>query len=158
MTEQSLNPRDHIEGVREVTEEFLETLGVSGEVTVDVDETNAFRVQIETEDTGLLIGFHGNTLESFQIILGVIVSKKLNSWVKTFVNVGDYRQKREESLMIMAQRAADRAVSLKRSVELTRLSPSERRIVHLTLTGDDRVETESEGTGSRRTLFVIPKE
>jgi len=49
-------------------------------VSVDIDETEAYRVHIETEETGLLIGFHGKTLESFQIILGLLVSKKIEKW------------------------------------------------------------------------------
>lgn len=143
--------------VKQLTEDLLKRLDVSGTVSVDTDETGAFRVHIETEETGLLIGFHGRTLESFQIILSIMVSKKLNSWVKTYVNVGDYREKREEALMLMAQRAAERALALNRPVELSRLSPAERRIIHLTLSGDERIETESVGEGGSRTLLVRPK-
>jgi spoIIIJ-associated protein len=143
--------------VQQVTEDFLSRLGVVGDVVVDIDETNAFRVHIETEETGLLIGFHGKTLESFQIILGLLVSKALGNWVKVYVNVGDYREKREEALMYMAQHAAERALASGRPVELTRLSPSERRVVHVTLAGDDRVATESVGEGDGRVLVVKPK-
>ncbi len=146
-----------IDQVKQLTEDLLKRLGVSGTVSVDTDEAGAYRVHIETEETGLLIGFHGRTLESFQIILSILVSKKLDSWVKTYVNVGDYREKREEALMIMAQRAAERALSLNRPVELSRLSPSERRVIHLTLSGDERIETESVGEGNSRTLLVKPR-
>jgi spoIIIJ-associated protein len=59
--------------------------------------------------------------------------------------------------MYMAQRTADRVIESGRPVELTRLSPSERRIIHLTLSGDDRVITESEGEGDGRILIVKPK-
>ena len=69
-------------------------------------------MHIETEETGLLIGFHGKTLESFQIILGIIASRELGEWVKVYVNVGDYREKREEALMLMAQHAAERALAM----------------------------------------------
>ena len=143
--------------VQRLAEDLLKRLEVVGTVTVDIDETEAYRVHIETEEPGLLIGFHGKTLESFQIILGIIVSKELNAWVKVYVNVGDYREKREEALMLMAQHAAERALTMNRPVELANLSASERRVIHLTLSGDDRVETESEGDGSRRTLLVKPK-
>jgi len=143
--------------VKQVTEDLLSRLGITGTVSVDVDETGAYRVHIETEETGLLIGFHGKTLESLQIILGIIVSKELAAWVKVYVNVGDYREKREEALMLMAQHAAERALTMSRPVELANLSASERRVIHLTLSGDDRVETESVGEGSRRTLLVKPK-
>ncbi len=143
--------------VKQITEDLLGRLGVVGSVAVDVDETGAYRVHIETEETGLLIGFHGRTLESFQIILGMLVSKKLEQWVKVYVNVGDYREKREEALMLMAQHAAERALAAGRPIELPHLSPSERRVIHLTLAGDERVETESVGEGLSRTLIVKPK-
>ena len=149
---------EHIEQVKQIAEELLGRLEVSGTVSVDMDETGAYRVHIETEETGLLIGYHGKTLESFQIILGIIVSKRLDTWVKVYVNVGDYREKREETLMLMAQRAAERALSMGRPVELANLSPSERRVIHLTLSGDERVETESIGEASQRTLLVKPKQ
>lgn len=144
--------------VKKITEDLLKKLEVTGTVSVVTDETGAYQVNIATEETGLLIGYHGKTLESFQILLSIIVSKKLENWVKVYVNVGDYREKREEALMLMAQRAAERALSLGRPVELARLSPSERRIIHLTLSGDERVVTESVGEGSDRTLLVKPKE
>lgn len=143
--------------VKQVAEDLLSRLGVAGTVDVDMDETGAYRVHIETEETGLLIGFHGRTLESFQIILGMLVSKQLNEWVHVYVNVGDYREKREEALMLMAQHAAERALAAGRPIELPHLSPSERRVIHLTLAGDDRVETESVGEGLSRTLLVKPK-
>lgn len=143
--------------VLSVTEDLLQRLGIPGAVSVDIDETEAYRVHIETEETGLLIGFHGRTLESLQIILGLLVSKALDNWVRVYVNVGDYREKREEALMLMAQQAAERALTQGRPIELAHLSASERRVIHLTLGGDERVETESVGEGSHRTLVVKPK-
>lgn len=148
---------EEINEVKKITEDLLKELEVSGSVAVDVDETGAYRVHIDTEETGLLIGFHGKTLESFQVILGILASKKLGSWVKVYVNVGDYREKREEALMYMAQRAAERALASGRPVELSHLSPSERRVIHLTLSGDERVATESVGEGDSRVLIVKPK-
>lgn len=143
--------------VIQIVEEMLAKLEIAGSVTVSLDETGAYRVGIATEETGLLIGHHGKTLESMQLTVGIIVSKKLGRWVKVYVNIGDYREKREEALMHMAQHAADRALALARPVELTRLSPAERRIIHVTLSGDERVVTESLGEGDNRILVVKPK-
>jgi spoIIIJ-associated protein len=148
---------DNIAVVKKITEDLLIRLEVAGSVSVDTDETGAYRVHIETEETGLLIGYHGQTLESFQIILGLLISKKLGQWQRIYVNVGDYREKREEALMHMAQRAAERALAVRRPVELSNLSASERRIIHLTLSGDERVTTESVGEGADRRLLVKPK-
>jgi len=148
---------DETKVVSEIVDDLLKRLEVTGTVDVTTDETGAFRVRVETEETGLLIGHHGKTLESLQLILGIIISKKIGRWIKVYVNIGDYREKREETLMHMAQHAADRALALGRPVELSRLSPSERRIIHLTLSGDERVETESVGEGDDRVLLVKPK-
>lgn len=146
-----------VDQVKQITEELLGKLEITGTVVVSVDETGAYRVHIDTEETGLLIGFHGRTLESLQILLGIMVSKALEAWVKVYVNVGDYREKREETLMHMAMRAAERVLATGRAVELPDLTASERRVVHLTLGGDERVVTESVGEGSNRTLLVKPK-
>jgi spoIIIJ-associated protein len=148
---------ENIATVKQITEDLLNRLEVIGSVSVDTDETGAFRVHIETEETGLIIGYHGQTLESLQVILGMLVSKKLESWQRVYVNVGDYREKREEALMHMAQRAAERALAIRRPVELSSLTASERRIIHLTLSGDERVSTESVGDGQDRRLLVKPK-
>lgn len=141
----------------EVLEDLLRRLEIEAETEVITDEAGAYRVRIQTDETGLLIGHHGKTLESLQLILGIMVSKVIGEWVKIYVNVGDYREKREETLMHMAQRAADRALAMGRSVELSRLSPAERRIIHLTLSGDERVETESVGEGDGRVLVIKPR-
>ena len=145
------------EKIKEVTEDLLIRLGVTGEVSVDMDESGAHRVNINTEETGLLIGFHGRTLESFQMILGMIVAKTLGTWERVYVNVGDYREKREEALMYMAQRASERAITTGKPVELSHLSAAERRVIHLTLSGDERVSTESAGEGRDRKLIITPK-
>lgn len=143
--------------IKEVTEDLLNRLGIAGAVSIDTDESGAFRVNIETEETGLMIGFHGRTLESFQMILGMIVAKQLGTWERVYVNVGDYREKREEALMYMAQRASERAITTGRPVELSHLSAAERRVIHLTLSGDERVSTESIGEGRDRKLVIAPK-
>ncbi|MCX8009187.1 MAG: KH domain-containing protein [Patescibacteria group bacterium] len=143
--------------IQKITEDFLQKLHITGNVTVNTDETDAYRVHINTDETGVLIGHHGKTLESFQLMLGFIVTKAFGSWQKVYVNVGDYREKREESLMYMAQRTADRVVETRRPIELSNLSSAERRVIHLTLSGDERVETESYGEGENRILVVKPK-
>jgi len=154
MTKTQTKKTDPKEEVKKIAEELLTKLEVAGTVLVDTDETNAYRVHISTEETGLLIGFHGRTLESLQIYLSLVVAKRLGSWERVYANVGDYREKREEALMLMAQRAAERVLATGRPVELTRLSASERRIIHLTLSGDDRIGTESIGQGQNRILIV----
>lgn len=149
-----METKDQIE---DIVVDFLQKLEVSAQVSVLSDESGAYRVNIQTDETGLLIGFHGKTLESLQILLNLVIAKKLEKWERVYVNVGDYREKREEALMYMAQHAAERALAMGRPVELSNLSAAERRVIHLTLSGDERVMTESEGEGRNRRLLIKPK-
>ena len=143
--------------IQTITINLLEKLGLTGDISVATDESGAYRVHIETEETGLLIGYHGRTLESFQIILSLLVSKETGEWARVYVNVGDYREKREEALMHMAMHAAERAMASGRPIELPHLSSAERRVIHMTLSGDERVATESLGEGNERVLVIKPK-
>lgn len=143
--------------VKETTEKFLELLHFEAKIDVSEDKENqATKVQIETPDSGVLIGYHGQTLSAFQLILGIIVSKKLGEWERVILNVGDYRQKREEALKRIALQAAQRAHFSGEPVILTSLSSFERRIIHLALSNHPEVETSSEGEGRERRLVVKP--
>lgn len=149
---------DKLKIAKETVEKLLELLGIQAEVGVSEDKENALiMVQIETADPGVLIGYHGQTLNAFQLISGIMVSKKLEEWVHLVVNVGDYRQKREEVLKKMALSAAQKAHFSGELVVLTELSPAERRIVHIVLGDHPDVETYSEGEGQERRLVIKPR-
>lgn len=139
-------------------EKLLGLLGLEGEVKAAIDEENqAILVQIEVDDPGTLIGYHGETLAAFQLLLGIITNQDLKEWTRVIVNVGDYREKREETLQRMALSAAQRAHFSGQPVALTQLSAAERRIVHLALKDHQEVETYSEGEGLQRRLVVKPR-
>lgn len=142
--------------VKETAEELLQKLEIPAAVTAEiVDEV--YQIKIETEESGLLIGFHGETLASFQLILGLIVSKKLGQWTRVVVEVGDYRAKREEQLRAMAQSYATQVVTTGQPIALPSLPPIERRIIHLALQENPDVETISEGEGNQRRVVIKPK-
>ncbi len=157
--------------VKETAQKLLDQLKVEGEIEVEEKE-QAFNVEIKTEDTGILIGYHGETLISFQLILALLVykarlrlssgdedpaSKKVGSWLKIVVNVGDWRERREESLRLMAQQAAERVVSTGEAITYPNLSSFERRIMHMALAEHSQVTTESEGEGNERKLIIKPR-
>jgi len=149
---------DKIQSTKEITEQLLKLLLLEAKVEVKEDkENNAINVAIETEEPGILIGYHGETLSSLQLMLGIMVSKKINEWVRVVVNVGDYREKREEVLKRMALSAAQKAKFSQEAVTLPPLSGNERRIIHLVLTDNPDVITESEGEGEERRVVVKPK-
>lgn len=133
--------------------ELLQQLEIEATVTTQESEGIVF-VQIETQEAGILIGFHGRNLEALQLLLGQIILKKLGVWVKISVSVGDYRQKREAQLKEIALSAASRVEETQQPVVLAELSPSERRIVHLMLQDHPKVMSESEGEGRDRRLVV----
>jgi spoIIIJ-associated protein len=149
---------DKIQTTKDITEQLLKLVLLEAKVEVTEDkENNAINVAIETEEPGILIGYHGETLSSLQLMLGIMVSKKINEWVRVVVNVGDYREKREEVLKRMALSAAQKAKFSQEAVTLPPLSGNERRIIHLVLTDNPDVTTESEGEGDERRVVVKPK-
>lgn len=143
--------------ITEAAEELLEQVKIQGKIKVS-EKDEAFAVKIETEDSGILIGFHGETLSGFQLILSLILYKKLGSWLKILVDVGDYRERQEETLRQTAQSVAEKVITTGQPVELYELSSFERRIIHLALADHPRVASESVGEDRERKLVVKLKQ
>jgi spoIIIJ-associated protein len=143
----------------QTTTKLFDLLGVKIEdLKIEVaDGEAAVSVKVPEEDSGLLIGYHGDTLTSIQYLLGQIVNKGLENWTRVVVNLNDYRQSRELQLKQMAQNAADRAASTGDEIEMPYLTPAERRIVHLELSSRPDITTYSEGEDRYRRLIVTPK-
>ena len=150
--------RDKLKTVQETAEELLKLLKVEAKVGVTEDKENeAVKVQIETEEPGILIGHHGEALNALQLILGLIISKKLEEWQRIIVNVGDYREKRQEELKNLALNTAQKVKFSGQATTIPGFSSFERRIVHLALADHPDVVTESEGEGGYRRLVVKPR-
>ncbi len=149
---------NYLEEIKKIAEEFLDKLGIKGSVTVTEDEGNeVVNLQIETEDSGYLIGYHGETLEAFQLLLSLMVYKKLTTWKRLVVNVGNYREDRLEQLKKLALNVAQKVKFSGEAQVIPNLSPSERRMIHLSLADHPDVFSESEGEGEERRLVVKPK-
>lgn len=148
---------DKIKVIEEIAQDLLARLGV--ETTVSIEESEGvFNIQLETDQPGILIGYHGETLAAIQLMVGMIAWRQLDEWTKVLVNVGDYRQKRKESLERMAQSAAQKAKFSGQPQTLPPISAFERRIIHLALSSDSEIETVSEGEGANRHVVVKPKQ
>lgn len=139
--------------IKEEALKLLKKLQIDGSVNVTPQE-GFYEIDITTEESGLLIGYHGNTLNSFQLILTTIVFKKLAKWEKVVVNVGDYRQKREETLKNLGLQYAQEAMDSQQEVILPYLTAQERRIIHLALQNHPQVISESRGIGRDRRLTI----
>lgn len=137
---------------------FLATMGVVAETFVrDDTEDGSLVFEIEGEDAGLLIGRRGETLQSLQFLVRMVVSRQLGRKAYVVIDVEDYRQRRADMLRRLARRTAGRVASSGRASALDPMSPGERRIVHMSLASHPRVRTESEGEGNQRRVVIIPK-
>ena len=145
--------------LEKLAEELLSQVGVKAKPEITEDKDNdAFLVNIKGEtETGLLIGARGKTLSSLQMVLGLLYRQKTGEWKRIVLNVSDYREKEEERLKELALQSAERAKSSGESQHLYNLTPSQRRTIHLYLSEDSEIETESEGEGSDRYLVVTAK-
>jgi spoIIIJ-associated protein len=152
---------------RRILEDLLERMDIQAYVTAvtsqvpgqrgDVEETLTLHVEgADEEAMGLLIGRRGETLRSVQFLVNLLVSRRVQKWPQIVVDVGNYRQRRQESLEGLARRMAERVQQTGRSLMLEPMGAYERRIVHLALRDDPTVYTESSGEGENRKVVIFP--
>lgn len=151
--------KDKVLIVKKITKELLALMGSKARAKVSEDkETDSIVVDIESEDeAGLLIGSRGDTLNSLQSIIGMIFRKRYGDWQRILVNISDWRERQEGRLRELADQSANRAKETKEPQTLYNLTAFERRIIHITLSKDKEIETESAGEGRERYLIVKPK-
>lgn len=142
--------------VEKLTKELIGHLKIEAKAKVS-EKDEVIHVQFETDNPGILIGYHGETLSSLQLMLAMMVYRKTGEWTRILINVGDYRERRQESLERMALSAAQKVKFSGESQALPPMSSAERRIVHLALAEDPEVETISEGEGRDRRVIIKPR-
>lgn len=111
-------------------------------------------LDITAPDLAVLIGRHGRTLESLQTIVSLLVSRKLGFRYPVSIDVEGYKSRRHDKVVSMAHSATSRAVAQGRTVNLPPMSAYERRLVHIALRDDDRIDTHSEGTDPERRVVI----
>ena len=114
-------------------------------------------IDLAGEDSGLLIGRRGQTLQALQFLVTLIVRKRLGEDVRVILDVENYRQRRETSLRDMATKVASRVAQTNRSITLEPMSPADRRIIHTSLSEHPGVRTESAGEGDNRKVTIMPR-
>lgn len=142
--------------VQDTTEELLKLLEIQGGFEVKETE-EVIEINLNTEDSGIVIGYHGDTLESLQLVLSLCIARKLGEFKRVSIEVGEYKKKREEWLKNLAAETKDRALSENKEIYLSDLKSWERRVVHIILQNDQEVVSESIGEGKDRVLVVKPK-
>ena len=142
--------------IQEITEELFEKIGIVATVSVEKEE-DLYKVAISTEENALLIGKHGNTLSSLEYVLTQLVTTKEGSFTRIIVEVGGYREEREEYLENLAEKIKQEVLETGVQKSLRGLKPWERRVVHMYLSTDPSLVTESVGEGRDRELLVSKK-
>lgn len=144
------------EKAREFIDKILNKMNIKAEYTVSF-ENNVLKLditEVDEDDKGIIIGKRGNTLDELQFLLSLIINKKREAYVKTVLNIQDYREKREETLKNLARRTAERCRYYKRKVKLEPMNPYERRVIHSTLQEERDIVTYSEGNDPFRKVVV----
>ena len=141
---------------KETLENILALIPVETSVIADQVDGN-IALNIEGDKSGLLIGRKGKTLDALQFIVNRIVNKTLDRRTRVVVDSENYRQRRRDSLTEMALRMGDKAKRIGKPVTTNPLNPRERRIIHLALKEDGRLNTKSKGEGLLKKVVIFPK-
>ena len=138
-----------------LTEKLLGLLGVEAKIEVEA-EAELIKIIISGEDLGLLIGYRGENLESLQLILGIVVNKKLSldPRIPVVVDIDGWREQREESLRSLVEKEIKNISSKNPFVELPPMPPSQRRTVHLLVKDQDGLTSESSGEEPYRYVVI----
>ena len=144
------------------TYEFLNKLfnAMNLEVTstIDYDEdSRVMNIDFSGDEMGILIGQRGQTLDSLQYLISLVVNKESDSYIKVKVDTEDYRERRKQTLENLAKNLSYKVKRTRRPVTLEPMNPYERRIIHSALQNDRYVETHSEGDEPYRKVVITLK-
>lgn len=142
----------------EIAKEFIENILLKSKINAKVNATqeeNLIKISIEGKEATCLIGRRGETLDAVQFLTGLALNKiNKDSRMRVLVDIENYRNKREESLVRYARKVAREVAKTRRTKKLDYMNPYERRIVHSALQNDKYVITYSEGTDPYRRLVI----
>jgi len=136
--------------------DIFEKMNIAAELDVMEDEESV-SIKINGKDIGIIIGRRGETLDSLQYLTSLVVNKNREYYQRVVLDVENYRQKREDTLVNLASRLAERVVKYKKNITLEPMNPYERRIIHSSLQNHRYVETYSVGDEPNRKVVITLK-
>ena len=147
------------ETIEDKAVDFLSKIFLSMNIEVSIaaaynEEEQELSINLEGEDMGILIGKRGQTLDSLQYLVSLVVNKSSSDYIRVKLDTENYRERRKETLETLAKNIAYKVKRTKRSVSLEPMNPYERRIIHSALQGNKFVETVSEGEEPYRHVVV----
>lgn len=138
--------------------QVFEAMSLPVEIQVSYnDEEKEMSINLVGEDMGILIGKRGQTLDSLQYLVGMVVNKGSEGYIRVKLDTENYRSRRKETLETLAKNIAYKVKRTKRSVSLEPMNPYERRIIHAALQNDKYVTTRSEGEEPFRHVVIALK-
>ena len=148
--------------VEDTAKDFLkdvfEAMDLTVVVNVKYDEAeNYMEIDLSGDEMGVLIGKRGQTLDSLQYLVSLVVNKNVENYIRVKVDTENYRQRRKETLENLAKNISYKVKRTKRPVSLEPMNPYERRIIHSALQNDKYVTTHSEGDEPFRHVVVVLK-
>ena len=148
-------PEELLDEVRELISAIL--VAMDFDASVEVYDAGGFiAADVAPGDTALFIGQKGETIDALQYLVNVSAFRDRSFFKRIVLDAEGYRQRRVEAIQGMAHRTARRAVRERRTVEMPPMNSAERRVVHLYLSENPNVNTESEGSGDGRRVMVSP--
>jgi spoIIIJ-associated protein len=134
------------------------TMAINASIEVIYDQENAtVEVNIDGDEMGVLIGKRGQTLDSLQYLVSLVVNKNSENYIKVKLDTENYRARRKETLENLAKNIAFKVKRSRKPVSLEPMNPYERRIIHSALQNDKYVETYSEGEEPYRKVVINVK-
>ena len=143
-----------------IVQRFMKEIFDTMDLNVQVDlkeEAKDIYVDLKGDNMGILIGRRGETLDALQYIVNIVVNKDNDDYRKVVIDIENYRKKREETLVRLANKVAERVVRLKKSVTLEPMNPYERRIIHSALQQNRKISTYSVGDEPNRKVVIALK-
>ena len=142
----------------EFIEKLLADMEIKAEVTMTDGDNDDKVISVVGEEAGILIGHHGDTLDSLQYLANLAANKKeegkKREYTKVTLDVENYRAKREETLRTLAHHMASKVLKYKKSVMLEPMNPYERRIIHSEIQNISGVSTNSIGSENNRKVVI----
>lgn len=139
-------------------EDVLAGMGAKDFTVTIIEENETCILSIEGEDLGFVIGRRGETLDALQYLAGLIANRVDNSYYRINVDIGNYRQKREKTLVSLAKKMAGQAARTGRKSSLEPMNPYERRIIHTTVQEIEGATSWSVGSDASRHVVIGPSD
>ncbi len=153
----TIEKRQAIEAAREIAEKILSISAINCSVA-EVADPSELKLIITGNDSSLAIGRDGQNLDAIEYITGRLLAKKFEPDMvpAVFIDVNDYRVKKEEKLSEIAVKKAELAKKIGKAIYLNPMTPKERRVVHMALKGFPGIRTASIGIGDKRKVMLVP--